>query len=188
MGRVLITGFASLLTVALIAPAAQGATQVRQVQVEVSESGHIPPTPPGTLTLDFVFKNKRGSKHKFTPRQLTRIDFSKVPLTCANTPSQGTSQLLLTTTLETKVKLGKAPPPHASKPKPGRYAFRFAYSFPTLAGTISGTIDKPNGGAKPRSPRSQGSLTIEDLDSNPGHTNCSTQGPQSWGGLPLTAV
>jgi predicted transporter len=55
MGRVLITGFASLLIVALIAPAAQGATQVRQVQVEVSESGQIPLTPPGTLTLDFVF-------------------------------------------------------------------------------------------------------------------------------------
>jgi hypothetical protein len=188
MRRALTTGLISLFALAVMAPAAQGVTRIRQVQVEINSSAHLPPTPPGTLTLRFVFKNKRGTKHKFTPRQLIRIDFSKVPLLCANTPSEGTSQLLLTSTLDVRVKLIKAPPPATNKPKRGRYAFRFAYSFPAFSGTLRGTIDKPNHGPRPRVPRSQGSLTIDDLDSNPGHVNCSTGGPKSWGGLPLMGV
>ena len=188
MNRALITGIITLFAVALIAPTAQGATRLRQVQVEIGSSATTPPTPPGTLTLEFVFKKKRESKHKFTPRRLIRIDFSKVPLHCANTASEGTSQLLLTSTLDVSVKLTKAPPPNTNKPKPGRYAFRFAYSFPAFSGTVRGTIDKPNREPQPRVPRSQGSLSIDDLDSNPGHTNCSTLGPKQWGGLPLTGV
>jgi hypothetical protein len=54
--RLRVAVFASLLGLALIASAAQGATQVRQVHVEVPS----PPTMPGTLTLDFIFKNKRS--------------------------------------------------------------------------------------------------------------------------------
>jgi hypothetical protein len=88
---------------------------------------------------------------------------------------------------------GSAPTPN--KPKPGRYAFNFSYgfpgftgNFPSFTGTLSGTIDKPNGAAKPRSPRSQGTLIIDDLDSPPGQWNCSTEGRKSWGGLPLTAT
>jgi hypothetical protein len=138
------------------------------------------------MTLDLIFKNKPGSKQKFTPRQLTRIDFSKVPLDCANGSGESTSQLLLTTTLDTQIKLTKAPQPRGRKPKPGRYAFRFVYSFQNFTGTLSGTIDKPNHG--PRRLRSQGSLNIQDLDSNPGHTNCSTRGPKQWGGLPVPLV
>jgi hypothetical protein len=42
------------------------------VQVEVPASPTLPPTPAGTLSLDFVFKSKPASKRKFTPRQLTR--------------------------------------------------------------------------------------------------------------------
>jgi hypothetical protein len=188
MKRALITGLISLLALAVTAPAAQGATRIRQVQVEINSSAHTPPTPAGTLTLRFVFKNKPRTKHKFTPRQLIQIDFSNVPLLCANSPTEGTSQLLLTSTLDVRVKLTKVPPPHTNKPKRGRYAFRFAYSFPAFSGTLRGTIDKPNHGPRPRVPRSQGSLTIDDLDSNPGHTNCSTVGPKGWGGLPLTGV
>jgi hypothetical protein len=186
--RAVITGLISLLTLAAITPAAQGATRIRQVQVEIGSVAHTPATPAGTLTLQFVFKNRREAKRKFTPRRLIRIDFSKVPLDCANTPGEGTSQLLLTSTFDVSVKLTKAPPPHTNNPKPGRYAFRFTYSFSGFAGTLTGTIDKPNTGAKPRAPRSQGSLTIDDLDWNPGHTNCSTLGRKSWGGLPLTGV
>ena len=189
MRRLPIAILASLLALVLIAPAARGATQVRHVRVEMGAMPQtMPPTPPGTLTLDFVFKNKRGSKNKFTPRQLTRIDFSRVPLFCLNTPSQYTSQLEFTTTLGTAVKLKKLPPPHGSKPKPGRYAFNFAYGFTGFTGTLSGTIDKPNGPEKPRAPRSQGTLVIDDLDSDPGHMNCSTTGRRSWGGLPLTGA
>jgi hypothetical protein len=74
-----------------------------------------------------------------TPGQLVRIDFSNVPLQCANGPGEGTSLLLLTRTLDVQVKLTKAPPPS---------------------------------GKKPRAPRSQGSLAIDDLDSGPGQANC----------------
>jgi hypothetical protein len=188
MKRALIIGLTSLLALPLIAPAAQGATRIRQVQVEISSPATTPPTPAGTLTLRFVFKNKRQNKQKFTPRQLIRIEFSKVALSCTNSSGEGTSQLLLDSTMDVRVKLTKAPPPNTNKPKPGRYAFRFAYSFPTFSGSVRGTIDKSNRGPRPRLPRSQGSLTIADLDSNPGHTNCSTQGPKSWGGVPLTGV
>jgi hypothetical protein len=188
MKRALLTGLISVLALALIAPAAQGATRIRQVQVEISSPAQTPPTPAGTLTLRFVFKNKRENKRKFTPRQLILIDFSKVALTCANTPGEGSSQLFFTSTMDVRVKLTKAPPPHTTKPKPDRYAFRFAYSFPGFSGTVRGTIDKPNTGPRPRLPRSQGSLLIDDLDSNPGQMNCSTLGPKQWGGLPLTGV
>jgi len=183
MRRLSITGLAALLAAALVAPAAEAATQLRQVRIPVSESGTTPSASSGMLTLDFVFKNSRQHKRKFTPRQLVRIDFSKVPLLCANGSGEGASQLQLTTTLETRLKLTKAPNPSGKKAKPGRYAFRFAYSFQTFTGTLRGTIDKPNHG--PRRLRSQGSLDIQDLDANPGHTNCSTLGPKQWGGLPL---
>jgi len=174
--------FASLLALALTAPA-QGATQLRQVRVELPAPPATPATPAGTLTLDFVFKNRPDSKHKFTPRQLTRIDFSKVPLLCFNGQGQSTSTLLLTRTLETNVKLKRLAPPRAVNPKPGRYAFNFVYDFRDFTGTISGTIDKRHGRGKPRS---QGKFVIEDLDSDPGYMNCDSDGLRSWGGLPLT--
>jgi hypothetical protein len=188
MKRALITGLLSLVALALIAPAAQGATRIRQVQVPIGSPTTTPPTPAGTLTLRFVLKNRPQTKNKFTPRRLIRIDFSKVALNCSNGSGEGTSQLLFDSTMDVSVKLTKAPPPHTSKPKPSRYAFRFAYSFSAFSGGVRGTIDKPNRGPRPRLPRSQGALTIDDLDANPGHTNCSTQGPRQWGGLPLTGV
>jgi hypothetical protein len=182
----LVIGLGAVIVIGLIAPAADAATQLRQVQIPIPASASTPPTPPGTLTLDFVFKNTRADTRKFTPRQLTRIDFSQVPLLCANASGNGTSRLLLTTTLQTNIKLTKAPPPSGKKPKPRRFAFRFAYSFQTFTGTLNGTIDKPNHG--PRRLRSQGSLNIADLDSDPGHMNCSTGGPKQWGGLPVSLV
>jgi hypothetical protein len=142
--------------------------------------------PGGTLTLDFPFKNKRTTKRKFTPRQLTRIDFAQVRLECMNAAGNGTTVLLLTTTMQTAVKVIKAPQPAGKKPKPNRYAFRFSYSFPTFTGSLRGTIDKANHG--PRRLRSQGTLSIEDLDADADHRNCSTQGPKQWGGLPLTLI
>lgn len=192
MRRALVTGIASLLAVALLSPAAQAATQIRQVQVPMSDVSGIPPNKasPGTLTLDFVFKNTRSNKKRFTPRQLIKIDLSKVPLDCANghTSSPGHSKLLYTATFETKIKLKKVPKPH---PKPGSYAFRFPpYSFPTFNGTIQGTIDRSNGAAKPRPLRSQGHLNIWDLDADPGHSDCTNFPPVggAWGGFPVVPV
>jgi hypothetical protein len=188
MKRAVVIGFVSLIASALLVPAAQAASQLRQVRVEIPSSPTAAPTPPGTLTLRFVFKNKARTPSKFTPRQLIRIDFSNVPLRCANNPGEPTSQLLLTRTLDVAVKLTKVPPPSGKKPKPGRYAFRLADSFTDFDGTLRSTIDKPNRKKGPRPTRSQGSLTINDLDAGPGQANCSTSGPKSWGGIPLTAA
>jgi hypothetical protein len=183
----LAIGVVALLAIGLVAPIADAATQLRRVQVPIPGSATNPPSPPGTLTLDFVFKNKRTSKRKFTPRQLTRIDFAQVPLSCANEPGEPASVLFFNTTLNTNVKLTKVPPPGGKKPKPGRYAFRFSYVFPTFTGTLGSTIDKPNRPGK-RPLRSQGTLNVTDLDSDPGHTNCTTRGPMRWGGLPVTLI
>lgn len=189
MRRVLITGLISLLALALITPVARGATLTRQVRVEIGSSpGTTPATPPGTLALRFVFRNKPQTKNKFTPRQLTRIDFSTVPLSCSNNPGEATSRLPLTWTLDVAVKLTKAPPPSGRKPKPRRFAFRFSYNFTDFRGTVGGTIDKPNRGPRPRAPRSQGTLSVTDLDAGPDQTNCSTNGLKQWGGLPLTGA
>jgi hypothetical protein len=182
----LLIGLAGLLAIGLTAPAAQAATQLRRVQVPIPASASTPPAPAGTLSLDFVFKNKRADKRRLTPRQLTRIDFAQVPLLCTNASGNGTSRLELTTTLNTSIKLTKAPQPSGKKPKARRFAFRFSYSFQTFTGTLRGTIDKPNHG--PRRLRSQGTLSIVDLDADPGHMNCSTAGLKQWGGLPVVRV
>jgi hypothetical protein len=182
--RLIVGGFATLLAATLIAPTAHAATQLRQVQVPIPDT--MPPTQVGTLTLEFSFKNKRASEHKFTPRQLTRIDFAQVPLSCMNAAGTGTTRLLLTTAMQTAVKVTKAAQPAGKKPKPNRYAFRFSYNFPTFTGTLRGTIDKANHG--PRRLRSQGTLSIEDLDADADHRNCSTAGLKQWGGLPVSLV
>jgi hypothetical protein len=182
-------GFASLLALGLIAPAAGAATQIRQVRVPIDASpGTTPPPSPGTLTLRFVFKNTTQRKRRFTPRRLTRIDFSNVPLDCMNDAGTGTSQLLYTRSLDVAVRVTKAPQPAGKKPKPGRYAFRFGYAFTDFSGTVRGTIDKSNRAKKPRSPRSQGTLSITDLDGGPGHRHCNSDGLRQWGGLPLTGA
>ncbi len=182
----LLIGLGTALVLALSATTARAATQVRQVQFEIPGPFMTPNAPGGTLTLDFVFQNKRSDKRKFTPRRLTRIDFSQVRLSCMNAAGNGTTTLLLTSTMQTAVKVVKAPQPAGKKPKPNRYAFRLSYSFPTFTGTLAATIDKPNHG--PRKLRSQGSLNIVDLDSDPNRRDCSTQGPKQWGGLPVTLV
>lgn len=177
MRRVLITVFASLLAVALIAPAAQGATKVRHFQGV--DFGIAPGFYPGGLiTLDVVFKNKRGDRKKFTPRQLIRIDLKRVALRCEGPPPPMEAWTLLTTTLETKIKLKKSPPPVATKPKVGRYAFGFVHGFTAFTGTISGKIDKVNGRGKPRA---HGSFTFEDFDfPGSGPDNCSNSGRTGW--------
>lgn len=189
MKRAFAIGLVSLFVAALLAPPADAATRIRQVQVEIGSSpSTTPPTPQGTLTLRFLFKNKPKTKNKFTPRQLVRIDFSNVPLFCMNDPGAGTSRLIFTRTLDVAVKLRKVPPPSGKKAQPGRYAFRFSYSFADFSGSLGSTIDKPNTGKQPRAPRSQGSLNIADLDAGPGRTNCSSNGLRQWGGLQLTGA
>jgi hypothetical protein len=173
----------ALLVFLASATSAHGATQLRQVRVEVPAPTQNPSQQAGTMTLDIVFKNKRGSKRKFTPRLLTRIELDKIPLDCANDGPPSGSQHQLSDTLDTNVKFTKNPQP--AKPKPNRYAFRFTYAFEGFAGKLSGTIDKPTTDEKKRKLRSQGKFQIDDLDVNPGHTNCSSAQFFGWGGLPV---
>ena len=109
-----------------------------------------------------------------------------MPLQCFNGAGTGTTRLALTTTFQTTVKLTKAPQPAGKKPKPNRFAFRFSYDFQTFTGTLRGTIDKANHG--PRRLRSQGTLSITDLDADADHVNCNSNGLKQWGGLPVSLV
>ncbi|MGZ5359307.1 MAG: hypothetical protein ACXWZW_11000 [Solirubrobacterales bacterium] len=171
MRRLLTTGFASLLAVAVIAPAAQGATKVRHYRADISAGG--------TITLEIVFKNKRSERKLFTPRRVTRVSFESVPLTCANNPGGPTSQLQLTRSVQAKIVVQPAAPPD-SKPTKGRYRFIFAWFLPDLPSTISGKIDKPDKRKRGTPPRARGRFTIADLDLGPGFTDCATNGSPEW--------
>ncbi len=176
MRRILFTVALVALALAAAVPVASGATKVREFRSPMYvgfESG-------GLITLEIVFKNKSSNKKLYTPRQVTSIRLESVPLSCSNDPGDPISQLSLTTTLATSIKVVKAPPPHASKPKPGRYAFRFSAPFDGFAGSNSGTIDKPNERPQGTPPRAHGTFTITDLDADPGHTNCASNGGRSW--------
>src|SRR5512133_3803525 len=123
--RALITGLASMLAaVVVIAPGAHAATQIRHFQGNLSLVG-APPSNGGQIGLDVVFKNRRDSPRKFTPRQLIAIEFKQLPLTCTNAPGQYTTAGLLTTTVQTQAKFKTSTPP-SGKPKPRRYSFHFA--------------------------------------------------------------
>jgi hypothetical protein len=144
MRRLLIAGFASLLAVALIAPAAQGATEVRHFQGEMSTPLELGSAPtPWEVDLDVVFKNKRATKKRFTPRLLTLIHVENAPLACGTTPPVASGRAFLTTTSETPVKLKRSP--SAPKPKARPYSFTFAYSFTTFTGAITGKLYKRTG-------------------------------------------
>jgi hypothetical protein len=135
----------------------------------------------GQISLDFVFKNTRGNKRKFTPRQLTLADFENVPLRCMNSPGQPTASASLTTSIPTQIKLAKTPRhPGQAKPKPNRYSYSFSSAFSTFTGTFSDRVYKVNGRGKLLV---NGKLTIQHLDfSGSSPTNCSTDGERGWGG------
>src|SRR5436190_13581 len=144
MRRLLIFGIASLLTAALIAPAADAASQIRHFQADLSPVG-APPQNGGQIGLDIVFKNKRTSPRKFTPRQLTVVDIQNMPISCTNSPGQGGTATTLTTTIHTQAKLTKGPPPSGGKPKAGRYSFKLATGFSGFSGTLRGKVFKRDG-------------------------------------------
>jgi hypothetical protein len=130
-------------------------------------------------TLDFIFKNTRGNKRKFTPRQLTLAHFENVPLLCMSSPSGPTASALLTTSIPTQIKLAKTPRhPSQAKPKPNSYSYSFSSGFANFTGTFSGRVYKVNGRGKVLA---IGKLTIQDLDfSGSGPINCATSGVRDW--------
>jgi hypothetical protein len=176
MRRALIIAVASLLTVALTAPAADAASQIRHFQADLSPVG-APPQNGGQIGLDIVFKNKRSSPRKFTPRQLTVVDIANMPISCMNSPGQGGTATTLTTTIHTQAKLTKAPPPSGAKPKAGRYSFKFRTGFSGFTGTLRGKVFKRNGRGKVIA---NGVLNIDHLDFPGGPTNCATMGGRGW--------
>jgi hypothetical protein len=176
MRRAPITILAALLALLLLAPSAQAASQLRHFQGDLSQVG-APPRDGGQIGFDVVFKNKRGAKRKFTPRQVVSVATEKVPLSCTNSPGQGGAEVILTTTIQTQVKVTKQPPPVARKPKANRYSFQFATGFSGFTGTFSGKIFKRGGRGRVVA---NGILRIEKLDFPGGPTNCSSSGPRGW--------
>jgi len=75
MRRALITGLASLLALALLAPAAQAATKTRHFQDRAINGD------PGEIRLDVIYKDKNGNK-KFTARSVTLWDIEILPVSC----------------------------------------------------------------------------------------------------------
>lgn len=183
MRRALITGFASLLAVALIAPAAQAATQVRHYEAllaQYTNPGNPPTGINGRLGLEVIFKNKQGSPNKFTPRQITVVDLERVVLTCINPPA--VQQALLTTTMQTAIKL-HVTPPHGDRPKANRYSFSYQSPFPTPSGTsgVSGSFGGRFYKAQGKGPvLANGTFTIGHLDFDGGPANCASMGPRDW--------
>jgi hypothetical protein len=176
MRRALITSLASMVAVVVIAPAAHAATQIRHFQGNLSLV-RAPPSNGGQVGLDVVFKNKRESPRKFTPRQLIAIEFIQLPVTCSNAPRQSGTAEILTTTVQTQARF-EASPPASGRPKPGRYSFHFATVFTGISGTIAGKLFKRNGAGEVLA---NGVLTIEQLDfPDSGPTNCSTTGQRGW--------
>lgn len=174
-----VAAAAALLVAAALAPAAQAGTQVRQFEAfEITLEGPGANSPRiGDLALDFVFKNKRTTS-KYTPRRLTRVRFSEVPLFCQEPGSSSSAIARLTADLATNVKVAEAKPPHTDNPKAKRYAFRFAWDFGGFAtGYFNGTIDKASGKGWPRA---HGKFGIERYDfPPPGPTHCATSF-QGW--------
>jgi hypothetical protein len=177
MSRALIIGIASLLAVALIAPAAQAASQIRHFQTDLAPVGAPPQQNGGQIGLDIVFKNKRGNPRKFTPRQLTVVDILNMPITCTNSPGDPSTSTTLTSTIQTQAKLKKAPNPSGAKPKARRYSFKLATNFTEFTGTLRGKVFKRDGRGKVIA---NGVLNIDRLDFPGGPTNCATMGGRGW--------
>jgi hypothetical protein len=171
-----ITIFASLPALLLLAPSAQAASELRHFQGVLSQVG-APPRDGGQIGFDVVFKNKRGAKRKFTPRQVLAVETEKVPLSCNNSPGQGGTEVVLTTTTQDQVKVTKQPPPVARRPKVNRYSFQFATGFSGFTGSFTGKIFKRGGRGRVVA---NGILRVDQLDFPGGPTNCSSSGPRGW--------
>jgi hypothetical protein len=171
MKRALIAGSASLLALLLVATAAQAASRLRHFRGNLAPVGPPPQTSGGQIGFDVVFKNKRAAKRKFTPRELIAIQIESMPLLCMNSAGQGNADAMLSTTIQTQVKVKKAAPPGPRKPKANRYSFKFATQFTDFTGTFSGKIFKRQGRGEVISNRA---LRVDHLDFPGGPTNCSS--------------
>jgi hypothetical protein len=167
----------ALLIPVALAPAAQAGTQVRQFEaLGITMTGPGANSPRvGDMALNFVFKNNRAGG-KYTPRRLTRVRFSELPLRCHEPGSPSTTTAPLTADFAADVLMTK---PQSPNPKPNRYAFRFSWDYGGFAyGFFAGTIDKANGKGWPRA---HGKFAIWRYDfPAPGPTYCNTSRQIEW--------
>ena len=83
MRRLLIAVFASLLAMALIAPAAHGATKVRHLTLDGELAGGPPGPEQGIvgLKIDYLVKHRNGHT-RLVPQRVTSFAFLFVPVSC----------------------------------------------------------------------------------------------------------
>jgi hypothetical protein len=170
MRRLLITGLASLLALAVIAPAAaQGTTKVRAFQ-DLSLSGPFP----GQFFVNVQYKDRNGNR-KFTPRYAVGYRL-QVQLSC---DPGGETGLNLAGNAYAKYAYFK------EKLRKGRFAHRFGSEVSessSLKGDLSGLVGKrlKRDTLPKRTARVNGAFDVEDWDPNPGVLeNCISHGSYS---------
>ena len=162
MRRLLIAIFASLLSMALIAPGAQAASRIRYFQ-DLSGSD-------GQSQIDFSvgYMDRHGNK-RFTPRT---ISYSfVVPVSCVvggNPSIDGLS--------------GTGPPVKLRK---GKFAHAYSHwgpsPIPSHPGTSTGYV---KGKLIKKTKRVDGSINVQDYESPPTFMNCASVGAISFSATP----
>ena len=160
MRRSLTIAFASLLVLALIAPAAGAATQIRHFQDRGVNGDNDPHG--GEIGLDVIYKNKTA-KGKFTPRSVKLYEIEVLPITCETGGSPGS----------TFVAFGPGAPIKLAKAK---FNYEFAADF-DAGGGISGKAIKTK-------ERIQGKINVFDANPGGGVTGCTTDGPRTYDATP----
>ena len=189
MRRLLIAVFASSLSLALIAPAAHGATEVRHLTLDGTAAGGPPGPTQGQVELgiDYLVKHRNGHT-RLVPQRVTAFAFLSVPVSCDQVAGPLGS-------FEPGPGFGGVP---AIKITKKRFSYRYT---DTWAGNIAIQATVQFAGQKmwqertkwrgqePKPPgkkffwkRASGTLNIIDYDylAPGGPTNCTTNGPRSW--------
>jgi hypothetical protein len=179
MRRAFAIGVAAA-ALALPVPAALAASQLRHFEGTLPPVG-VPSHPQagGVLRLDVVFKDRHG-RGKFTPRKLIAVNTDGMPVSCTNRQGQSTSQGMLTGSFSTQAKFkATGRKPGQAKPKRNSYSFSTSSGFTSFAGTIATRLYKVRG----KGPvLAFSTLTVDRVDLQPGHENCSSDGPRSASG------
>jgi len=179
MRRAFAIGVA-LLAVVLLTPSALAASQLRHFEGALPPVG-VPSQPQdgGVLRLDVIFKDQKG-RGKFTPRQLVAVNTDGMPVLCTNQQGQPSSQGMLTGSFPTQAKF-RVPGRRPGQPKAKRnsYSFTTSSSFTSFTGTIGTRLYKRQG----KGPvRAFSTLRVDRVDLQPGHENCSSNGPRGASG------
>jgi hypothetical protein len=189
MRRLLIAVFTSSLALALIAPAAHGATEVQQLTLDGTVAGGPPGPEQGgvELKIDYLVQQRNGHK-RLVPQRVTSFAFLTVPVSCDQVAGPLGS-------FEPGPGFGGVP---AIKITEKRFSYRYTATWgDALQATVQFAGQKMwqertkwrSPGKKPKPPgkkffwkRASGTLNIIDYDylTPGGPTNCTTNGPRPW--------